>query len=170
MSKLTQIRLALSKLLTDFGAVKTDKSVLYWYTEEDLKEGIEVYIDADGEYFPAEDGEYTTEDGKVITVVAGKVESIVDPVAEVDAAAEGEVETDGVKETQTDAIDAIHREINELYDIVDKLVKKVAELDARHTEVTKAVEEMSAQPAALPAEDEIKKVDNKLDYFKGLTN
>ena len=45
MSKLTQIRLALSKLLAEFGAVKTDKNILYWYSEEDLRAGMDVYFD-----------------------------------------------------------------------------------------------------------------------------
>lgn len=170
MSKLTQIRLALSKLLAEFGAVKTDKNILYWYSEEDLRAGMDVYFEVDGEYTPAEDGDYVTEDGKTIVVKEGRVDAINDPVAEVEAAEDPEVTTDGVTETETDAIDAIHREINELYDIVEKLIAKVAELESHHTEVEKKVEEMSSQPAAEPVEDEIKKEDNKFDYFKGLKN
>lgn len=168
MSKLTKIRLELAKLLAEFGSVKTDKNILHWYSEEDLQAGMDVYFEVDGEYTPAEAGEYVTEDGKTIVVADGKVESIVDPVAEVDAAEDPNIETDGVEETETDAMDAIHREINELYEIVDKLVKKVAEIEGRNTEVEKKVEEMSSAPAADSVEVEIKKEDNKFDYFKGL--
>lgn len=163
MSKFTKIKLELAKMLAKFSDVKTDKAVLTWDSDEDLREGMDVYVaDENGEYAPAADGEYVTEDGKTIVVKDGKVESITDPKAEVDPeegmktvevdaacgtkrvkaeeVADPAVETDGVKETETDAIDAIHREINELYDIVDKLVKKVAELEGKSEATEKTVE------------------------------
>lgn len=142
-------------MLAKFSDVKTSAGVLTYdgSEDEDLRAGMSVYtMDTDtGEYAPAADGEYVTEDGKTIVVKDGKVESITDPKAEVDAAcgtkkvkaeevADPAVETDGVKETETDAIDAIHREINELYDIVDKLVKKVAELEGKSEATEKTVE------------------------------
>lgn len=155
MSKFTKIKLELAKMLAKFSDVKTSAGVLTYdgSEDEDLRAGMSVYtMDTDtGEYAPAADGEYVTEDGKTIVVKDGKVESITDPKAEVDAAcgtkkvkaeevADPAVETDGVKETETDAIDAIHREINELYDIVDKLVKKVAELEGKSEATEKTVE------------------------------
>lgn len=199
MSKFTKIKLELAKLLAKFSDIKTDKAVLTWDSDEDLKAGMDVYVmDENGEYAPAADGDYVTEDGKTIVVKEGRVESITDPKAEVDPeegmstvevgtkkvnAAEEEVadpmvQTDGVKESETDAIDAIHREINELYDIVDKLTKKVAELEAKGTETKETVEKMSKMSAAFSAEEEIEtkrttptsgnaEIDRKLKNFIG---
>nr|UVM99261.1 MAG: hypothetical protein [Bacteriophage sp.] len=200
MSKFTKIKLELAKMLAKFSDVKTDKAVLTWDSDEDLREGMDVYVaDENGEYAPAADGEYVTEDGKTIVVKDGKVESITDPKAEVDPeegmktvevdaacgtkkvkaeeVADPAVETDGVKETETDAIDAIHREINELYDIVDKLVKKVAELEGKSEATEKTVEKMSKMSAAFSAEEQIEGkasimtgnpvIDKKLKNFIG---
>lgn len=201
MSKFTKIKLELAKMLAKFSDIKTDKAVLTWDSDEDLREGMDVYVaDENGEYAPAADGEYVTEDGKIIVVKDGKVESITDPKAEVDPdegmrtvevdaacgtkkvkaeeVADPAVETDGVKETETDAIDAIHREINELYDIVDKLVKKVAEMEDKGKATEEVVEKMSKMSAAFAAEEEIKgkepvmmsgnpSIDRKLKNFIG---
>jgi hypothetical protein len=201
MSKFTKIKLELAKMLAKFSDVKTDKAVLTWDSDEDLREGMDVYVaDENGEYAPAADDEYVTEDGKTIVVKDGKVESITDPKAEVDPeegmrtvevdaacgtkrvkaeeVADPAVETDGVKETETDAIDAIHREINELYDIVDKLVKKVAELEGKSEATEKTVEKMSKMSAAFSAEETLEnkttapisgiaEIDRKLKNFIG---
>lgn len=200
MSKFTRIKLELAKMLAKFSDIKTDKAVLTWDSDEDLRAGMDVYVQGEnGEYKPAEDGEYVTEDGKTIVVKDGKVESVTDPKAEVDPeeAAKAEVDaacgkrkvetaeepvdpkvaTDGDKETVTDAIDAIHREINELYDIVDKLVKKVAELEGKSEATEKTVEKMSKMSAAFSAEEQIEGkasimtgnpvIDKKLKNFIG---
>lgn len=201
MSKFTKIKLELAKMLAKFSDVKTDKAVLTWDSDEDLREGMDVYVaDENGEYAPAADGEYVTEDGKTIVVKDGRVESITDPKAEVDPdegmktvevdaacgtkrvkaeeVSDPDVKTDGVKETETDAIDAIHREINELYDIVDKLVKKVAELEGKSDATEKTVEKMSKMSAAFSAEEilenkttasisGIAEIDRKLKNFIG---
>ena len=201
MSKFTRIKLELAKMLAKFSDIKTDKAVLTWDSDEDLRAGMDVYVaDENGEYAPAADGEYVTEDGKIIVVKDGKVESITDPKAEVDPdegmravevdaacgtkkveaeeVANPAVETDGVKETETDAIDAIHREINELYDIVDKLVKKVAELEGKSEATEKTVEKMSKMSAAFSVEETLEnkktapisgiaEIDRKLKNFVG---
>lgn len=201
MSKFTRIKLELAKMLAKFSDIKTDKAVLTWDSDEDLRAGMDVYVqDENREYKPAEDGEYVTEDGKTIVVKDGKVESVTDPKAEVDPeeAAKAEVDaacgkrkvetaeepvdpevaTDGDKETVTDAIDAIHREINELYDIVDKLVKKVAELEGKSEATEKTVEKMSKMSAAFSAEEQIEGkasimtgnpvIDKKLKNIQGM--
>lgn len=105
MSKLQRLKEMISQMaevLVSCGSVTTDKAILYWDGEEDLKEGDAVYIDVDGNQSPAEDGEYVTEDGKTIVVVDGKVSEIQDPKAEV-ASTEGEEETEeeGVEETMS---------------------------------------------------------------------
>lgn len=66
------------------GSVTTDKGVVAWDGDEDLKAGDRVQVeDADGNRTEAPDGDYTTGDGKVIVVVDGKVAEIRDPEAEV---------------------------------------------------------------------------------------
>ena len=83
MSKLKKLFAALTAYL-QMGNVTTDKGVLAWDGEEDLKEGDSVYIvDRDGNRTEAADGDYRTDDNKVISVVDGKVSEIRDAEAEV---------------------------------------------------------------------------------------
>lgn len=84
MTKLSRFKAALLKAFAEFANVTTDKGILAWDGDEDLKEGDAVFIeDADGNRTPAEDGDYTTDDNKVIVVVDGKVSEIKDAEAEV---------------------------------------------------------------------------------------
>lgn len=84
MSKIKRFKAALARLLAEFGNVSTDKGVLAWDGDEDLKEGDAVYIeDAEGNRETAPDGDYVTTDAKTIVVADGKVAEIRDPEAEV---------------------------------------------------------------------------------------
>lgn len=99
MSKFKKFKAALARVLAEFANVTTDKGVLSWDGDDDLKAGDSVYVeDADGNRTPAENGDYKTTDGKVIKVEDGKVSEITDAEAEVDPS-EGEnlasVATDG---------------------------------------------------------------------------
>lgn len=86
MSKFKKFKAALAKVLAEFANVTTDKGVLAWDGDEDLKAGDNVYVeDAEGNRTPAADGDYKTEDGKTIKVADGKVTEITDPEAEVDS-------------------------------------------------------------------------------------
>ena len=87
MSKFKKFMARLSKALVEFASVTTDKGILAWDGDEDLKAGDAVFVeDAEGNRTPAEDGDYKTTDGKVIKVADGKVSEIVDAEAEVDPA------------------------------------------------------------------------------------
>lgn len=77
MSKIKEI---VSKILTQFGAVETDKGTIVWESSEDLKAGDIVTLE-DGSQ--PENGDYKTEDGKTITIEDGKVAKIEDAEAEV---------------------------------------------------------------------------------------
>lgn len=95
MSKKKKLFQALARLLQGFGNVTTDRGILAWDGDEDLKAGDSVYVeDADGNRTPAADGDYKTDDNKVIVVVDGKVSEIKD--------AEAEVSTEESKFIQTD--------------------------------------------------------------------
>lgn len=75
MSKLTQIKLALSKLLSNFST----EGKLTWTEEGPIEVGYEVYTeDSEGNYIPAEDGEYTLGE-KTVKVEGSKVVSIDAP-------------------------------------------------------------------------------------------
>ena len=86
MSKLSKFKAALAKMLQEFGNVTTDKGVISWDGDEDLKAGDPVYVeDSEGNRTPAADGDYKTDDNKVIVVVEGKVSEIKDAEAEVES-------------------------------------------------------------------------------------
>ncbi len=108
MTKVKGLLARLARALVEMGNVTTDKGILSWDGEEDLKAGDSVYIeDQDGNRTPAADGDYTTGDGKVIMVVSGKVSEIKDAKAEVapEEGAEGSTGTEATessKMVQTD--------------------------------------------------------------------
>lgn len=92
MANFKKFATALAKMLAKFASITTDKGVLVWDTEDDLKAGDSVYVQGeDGTRVKAEDGDYKTDDGKVIKVADGKVAEIVDDEAEVKL---GSVDTD----------------------------------------------------------------------------
>ena len=97
MSKFKKLKDAILSALKEeeFGNVTTDRGVLSWDGEEDLREGDLVYVmDSEGNRTPAEDGEWKTEDNKVIVVVDGKVAEIKDAEAEVAPVPEEETKTE----------------------------------------------------------------------------
>ena len=192
MSKLDKIKAELAKLLLKYAVIKTDVAVLEYTGDEELKEGMEVYItDENGEKVSAKDGEYKTDDNKVITVANGKVASIV----EVNETAEGEdtpaemaedekpaeepkedekpaeePKEDEIKlEDVNEAIDNLRKEVDELYKIVDSLLKKVGET---RDEADERLKKLECSSQAKPAVDEFEQAkqskktgDTKLDKF-----
>ena len=106
MGKLNRFKAALLKALAEFANVTTDKGILAWDGEEELKVGDAVYIeDAEGNRTPAEDGEYKTEDNKTIVVAEGKVAEIVDPETDVEPTEGGESTEDATAEMASVATD-----------------------------------------------------------------
>jgi flagellar basal body rod protein FlgG len=178
MSKISKLKLELAKLLASFMEIKTDKAVLTYPSEEDLQVGFEVYvINEDGEYVTPEDGEYKTEDGKVITISNGKVESIneveeeqpeaeTEPEAEVEVAAEEPVEEVTEEPEEKDEPkeeDSIRKELDELYALVESLVKEVSTLK-------ETVDAMGKMSAAMSAQEEIEKVNTVKDTGDSVLN
>ena len=189
MSKLEKIKAELAKLLIKYSVVKTDKAVLE-YDGEELVAGMDVYVtNENGEKVAAEDGDYVTEDNKVITIKDGKVETIVDKAAEVDAEEEEKKEDEPMVEPMpeepaveeptkeedvnledvNDAIGEMRKEIDELYKIVDSLLKKVGET---RDEADERLKKLECKSLAKPASEEfealgrLQKTGNKtLDQF-----
>lgn len=174
----------LGRILSSFASVTTDKGVLAWDGDEDLKAGDRVYIEnADGERTEAADGDYTTEDGKVIVVADGAVAEIRDPEAEVAPAAEpaedfgrkatdkGEIYWEGEDDLKEgdrvyvrdeednlrDAPDGEYRtEDNKVIAVVDGVVASITdgEAEVAPEPVNEEMEAMRAENEALKAEIE----------------
>lgn len=67
----------LAKALVEMGNLTTDKGILAWDGEDELKVGDAVFIeDSEGNRSTPSDGDYTTDDGRVIVVAGGKVTEI----------------------------------------------------------------------------------------------
>ena len=67
----------LAKALVEMGNLTTDKGILAWDGEDELKVGDAVFIeDSEGNRSTPADGDYTTEDGRVVVVAGGKVTEI----------------------------------------------------------------------------------------------
>lgn len=164
MKKMNKIKEALSKLIAEtFERISTDKGILALDGAlEDIEVGMGVsFVNEEGEEVAAEDGDYTLEDGRILRVAEGKIAEIVEPEPEVETPAveepvaeeaeeetpaeEPEVEnpTNEGEETETEAVVKLREEVNELYNLLDAL--------------TKRVEELEKKPAAEPASEEFKK-------------
>ena len=107
MGRLNRFKAALLKAFAEFANVTTDKGILAWDGDDDLKVGDQVYIeDAEGNRTPAEDGDYKTDDNKTIVVADGKVSEIKDPEVDVEPTEgdEGEQELASVKTDKGDLL------------------------------------------------------------------
>ena len=102
MGKLNRVKALLAKVFQEMASVTTDKGILAWDGDDDLKAGDRVYItDANGERSDAADGEYHTDDGKTIVVADGLVAEIRDAAAEV-APEEGAKQEETLASVATD--------------------------------------------------------------------
>lgn len=107
MSRISKLKTALARIMAQFGSVTTDKGVIYWDGEDDLKAGDRVQVeDAEGNRTDAADGEYVTADGKTIVVVDGAVSEIRDPEAEVAPEGEDPAEEESAQMRRFNAIRA----------------------------------------------------------------
>ena len=170
MNELTKIRLRLSKLLVKLSEVPTDLGVLYKSEDGEFVVGDLVYVtEESGEFIPAPTGDYKAE--KVTyKVVDGKISEIEETVEEpIKEELEDVPSPDGSVEAVPEAIVEIRKEVNELYNIVDKLVKKMEEIDSKIADNQTTIEKMSSMSAAKPAVEEIEKV-SKSQSFKDIVN
>ena len=179
MSKLEKFKEALSKILMECGSVTTDQGIIYWESDEDLKEGDEVFVeDAEGNRTPAPSGDYTTEDSKVVVVVEGKVAEIKDAEAEIAPIEEpAEEEVDGAEETPAEEpVDApaeepteepkeddIEKRLAELESVVAMICEylgivefgKQEKLQTVMSAMQKEIETLKGKPMAKPAHEEV---------------
>lgn len=164
--KIKSIKEALKAMIRqmEFSTATSDKGVIGWDVDGEIEVGVEVYVvDENGDRQPIEDGDYVLEDGRTVVVKDSKVEEIKekaeDPTVEEQPTTEEtkveenedepkndtEVENpDGSEEKDNTAIEELRKEVNELYDLVDKL--------------TKRIEELENKPAAQPVQEDFKTV------------
>lgn len=156
MKKIERIKAALSRILEEeFGKVTTDKGILVWDGDDDLKEGDEVKIEEEGELIAPEDGDYTTSDAKVIVVVDGKVAEIKDAEAEV-APEEPEAEPEA---EETPEVEAEEMPIEEPAPEADPKDERIAELEAENDALKAENDALKAELEALKGEaEELKKM------------
>ena len=180
MSKVNKLKKAIARLLSsmEFGNVTTDKGILSWDGDEDLKEGDAVMIEnEEGEAVPAPDGDYTTSDSKVIVVVDGKVSEIKDAEAEVapeepegeeakeetpdngteSAAGEGSAESE--VSTQPEGENPSEQDSDENKDKdarIAELEEENATLKAENDALKAQLDELKKMSAAKPAHEEVK--------------
>lgn len=148
MTKIERVKTMLRKMLAEFGEISTDKGVVIWDGDEDLKEGDAVHgIDEEGNEVALEDGVYYTEDKKAITIADGKVVSIEDQEAEVAPAAEPE-NTD-----EADNEPAVEEEVAEEAEPAAQEEEQPAEEPAQEDERDARIAELEARIAELEAEN-----------------
>ena len=166
--KITEkLKATLRKMLSlQLGEVATkDGKKLYWSSEEDLREGLEVFVeDENGELIPAPNGVYETEDGKKINVEDGVVKKIEDPEAEV-ATENAEENLEDVKPAEEPAEDnkddvaiedkvaAVEAKVGEILAAFEQVLNGMSALEGRIEEVEAKVAKIETEPAAEPVED-----------------
>jgi len=149
--KLRKLMTELLALTEKFGQVTTDKGVLRWDGEEDLRSGFTVvHVAENGDEKRPEDGDYTTEDGKVIKVVDGKVAEISDPKAEVEGA-KGDPDPNGNPadpNPHREAIEEIRKRLDSIDERIGIIEKKLDENDIRMSKTEEKMETIKKEPAS----------------------
>lgn len=190
--KITErLKTALKRMLSlQLGEVATkDGKKLYWSSEEDLREGLEVFVeDENGELIPAPNGVYETEDNKKIEVEDGVVKDIEDPEAEVapenenlaepaaDPAAEpaaAPAESQEGEEEQAaveDRVASLEEKMAKILEGVEQMLNAMASLEGRLEEVEAKVAKIETEPAADPAEDKPAETQTRMSRMDILKN
>ena len=118
-NKLTELKLALQRLLVNYTALTTDKGILY-FEEDNIKTDIQVYLeDENGDKQVAESGVYETET-QTITVEAGRVKEIIEKTTDEEMTDEKTKKKEAF-EAQKMNFEATYQEIQRnIYNALDK--------------------------------------------------
>lgn len=186
--KLTEkLKATLKKMLSlQLGEVAIkDGKKLYWSSEEDLREGLEVFVeDENGELIPAPNGVYETEDDKKIEVEDGVVRKIEDPEAEVapenakenledvqpvEEPAEDKKEEEKEDVAVEDRVAAVEAKVAEILAAFEQVLNGMSALEGRIDEVEAKVAKIETEPDAAPAEEKVEETKmSRMDILKNL--
>ena len=159
--KLVKIRQMLQSILSQFGAISTDKGLLSYGSDGELPEVGEsvAIVDEEGNETPAEDGEYALEDNTVIVVVEGKVSEIREPEKVEETPAEEPKEEPVQAEEETpETVAEPTEDVDALKERIANLEQEVARLETENGELRERIAELEKEPAAEPATEEFEKV------------
>lgn len=166
MKKLKKVKQILRSLLVEMNEISTNRGILTWDGEEDIKIGDEVKgMDEEGNGIDIADGEYTTEDKKVIVVSEGKVSEIREPEEETQEEKpdeDNQEEPVKAEEETTDEPEDEPKEDekdNRIKELEDEIAAKNAEIEQLKAKIA----ELEKEPAAQPAAEEFEKADAKDD-------
>lgn len=138
--KVNKVKEMLKKMLATFNEISTDKAVLIWDGDEELKVGDYVHtVDEQGNDIKVEDGEYRTEAKTIIVVEDGKVTEIKDvedeKVEEVEESKEDVVEVEvEAEEPKEDVVEEVKEEPKE--DEIAKIKDDIAKIFGLIEEIT----------------------------------
>ena len=151
--------LKLAKMLMKFAEIETDNGTLIY--EGELGEGLEVFVDENGELIAAPNGEYRTE-YKIITVEDGKILKIEDIEVE-----EEPIEEPAEFDEKDDRIAELEEEVEALKAEIVEKDARIAELEAQLTEKEEQLKMSVEKPAHIEVKTVVKNKDNKaLKYFQ----
>ena len=146
------------KYLVKLASVTTDKGILVWDGEEDLKVGDAVMIEAEnGEGAEAPEGDYKLEDGTIIKVAEGKVAEIIAPEAdtEEETPAEEEMAEEEAPAEEEETPD-YKAEIEALKAEIEAMKAEIEALKEGATKMSAEVEKFAKAPAVAPAHEEFR--------------
>lgn len=155
MGRLNRLKTALLKAFAEFASMTTDKGILVWDGEDDLKVGDSVFVEnPEGERTPAEDGDYTNDDNVVVVVVDGAVSEIRNPEVDIEApeAEETTEEVENAEETAEEVVEEPTEEVAEGGLIPVSTDKGFLFCDGEIAE-GKEIFELDAEGNIVPAED-----------------
>lgn len=198
LNKMNKLNKIVKSFLVRFAEVTTDKGILSYAGEEDIKVGDEVFVEVEGETKPAEDGDYVLEDGTVIVVAEGKVAEIREPEAEEPAVEEAVEETveevveemaeeEPAEEAAEEAAEEVTEEVTvdeekeALKEENEALKARIEELEAENLALKEQLAEIVNKPAVEPIVEEFekatevestgnKKLDRMIKRFETLKN
>lgn len=156
--------LRLAKMIMKFAEVETDKGALIY--EGELAEGVEVFIEIEGELTPAPDGDYRADD-QIITVAEGKVTKL-EIVETEEPEAEPVKNAEETPEEVDPRIAELETKITELEAIIAERDAHIAELEAQLVEKDEQLQMSVAKPAHKEVKDIIvtNKENKALRFFK----
>lgn len=109
--------LKLAKLVMKFAEVETDKGTLTY--DGDLVEGVEVFVEKEGEFVAPEDGEYKTET-QVITIEGGKVTKIEEIEVEEEPKEEEPIEEPKEEQIEMSKLEIKQQEFSQSYEEIER--------------------------------------------------